>query len=197
MCLVGQETGGHPGMSDVSTLVMIPKVSRLVKIPVLAGGGLADGRGLLAALALGADGIVMGTRFMATRESMVHDHIKEWMVKAQESDTVVIQRSIGSPARVARNGPALEVERREQAGATLEDLLPLISGRRAGRAVYGEGDPEGGVWSLGQSVGLIDSIPTVAELIQSMIQEAESQRHEVNGWFSSTLKENASVGKSG
>jgi NADH:quinone reductase (non-electrogenic) len=169
--VVSFETGGHPGMEDVGHVVMVPQAVDAVKIPVLAGGGIADGRGLAAALALGAEGVVMGTRFMATQESLVHEHVKQWMIGATEMDTALIQKSIGSTSRVARNKIALEVMEAEQRGATLEELLPLISGKRNVQ-VYHEGDVDAGIWSCGQSVGLIKDIPTVAVVIERIVSEA-------------------------
>lgn len=169
--IVGNETGGHPGMSDVGTLVMLPRVVDSVKIPVLAGGGFSDGRGLVSALALGAEGIVMGTRFMATEEAPIHENVKKWMVEADETDTIIIQRNIGSPSRVAINEVSKEVDRLEKEGATLEELLPLITGQRA-KKVYFEGDLDGGIWSCGQSVGLIKEVLPVKDLIAQIIDEA-------------------------
>jgi NADH:quinone reductase (non-electrogenic) len=180
--VVGFETGGHPGMEDVGHVVLVPLTVDAVNIPVLAGGGIADGRGLAAALALGAEGIVMGTRFLATKESIVHENVKRWMLHASEADTALIQKSIGSPTRVARNTVALSVLRAEEQGATLEDLLPLIRGDRAIR-VYRDGDLEAGVWSCGQSVGLIRDIPTVRELIEQMVTEAKEVLARMNRLF--------------
>jgi NAD(P)H-dependent flavin oxidoreductase YrpB (nitropropane dioxygenase family) len=171
VCIVGNETGGHPGMSDVGTLVMLPRVVDEVTIPVIAGGGFADGRGLVSALALGAEGILMGTRFMATKEATIHDHVKQWMVDADETQTIVVQRNIGSPSRVAFNAVSKEVDRMEREGATLEQLLPLITGQRA-KHVYFEGDIDGGIWSCGQAVGLIQEVLSVQELIQQMVADA-------------------------
>lgn len=170
--VVGNETGGHPGMSDVGTLVVLPRVVDSVSVPVIAGGGFADGRGLVSALAFGAEGVLMGTRFMATKEAPIHDNVKKWMVEADETKTIVVQRTIGSPSRVAVNEISEEVARREQEGATLEDLLPLITGRRS-KNVYFEGNVDGGLWSCGQSVGLVDEVLSVEELIQQMVQEAK------------------------
>lgn len=170
--VVGNETGGHPGMSDVGTLVALPRVVDSVSIPVIAGGGFADGRGLISALALGAEGVLMGTRFMATKEAPIHDNVKNWMLQAEETNTIVVQRNIGSPSRVAWNEVSKEVDRLEKEGATIEQLLPLITGRRA-KNVYFEGDIDGGLMSCGQSVGLIKEIPTVKELIQQMVSEAK------------------------
>lgn len=171
--IVGNETGGHPGMGDVGTLVMLPRAVDSVNIPVIAGGGFSDGRGLISALSLGAEGIVMGTRFMATQEAPIHENVKQWMVLANETDTVVIQRNIGSPSRVALNAVSKEVDKLENEGATIEELIPLITGQRS-KKVYFEGNLDGGIWSCGQSVGLIKEILTVNELIKQIVQEARS-----------------------
>lgn len=170
--IVGNETGGHPGMSDVGTLVVLPRVVDSVSIPVIAGGGFADGRGLVSALALGAEGVLMGTRFMATKEAPIHDNVKEWMLNADETQTIVVQRNIGSPSRVALNEVSEEVDRREKDGATLEELIPLITGKRS-KDVYFEGNLDGGIWSCGQSVGLVEEVLSVQELIDQMVKEAE------------------------
>ena len=166
--VVGNETGGHPGMQDIGTLVITHMAAKKLKIPVLAGGGFATGHGLVAALALGASGVVMGTRFMAVQESFIHENVKKWMVEADENSTIVIQKNIGSPTRVALNSISKEVQKLEEQGKGLEELLPLITGRRS-RGVYYDGDVEAGIWSLGQSVGLIEDIPTTKELIARMI----------------------------
>ncbi|MEB2627945.1 nitronate monooxygenase family protein [Peribacillus frigoritolerans] len=171
--IVGNETGGHPGMGDVGTLVMLPRAVDSVNIPVIAGGGFSDGRGLISALSLGAEGIVMGTRFMATQEAPIHENVKQWMVSANETDTVVIQRNIGSPSRVALNAVSKEVDKLENEGATIEELIPLITGQRS-KEVYFEGNLDGGIWSCGQSVGLIKEILTVNELIKQIVQEAKN-----------------------
>jgi nitronate monooxygenase len=177
--IVGAEAGGHPGMDDIGSLVLVPQTVDAVNIPVLAGGGIADGRGLAAMLALGAEGVVMGTRFMATKESYIHDNIKEWMIHATESDTSLIQKSIGSQSRVAKNAVALQVLEAEQKGATLEELLPLLSGTRAAR-VYTDGDVDGGIWSCGQSVGLIHDVPTVKELMEEIVRQAKEAASRAN-----------------
>ncbi|GAX88430.1 NAD(P)H-dependent flavin oxidoreductase [Effusibacillus lacus] len=179
VAVVGFETGGHPGMEDVGHIVLVPRTVNAVKIPVLAGGGIADGRGLAAALALGAEGVVLGTRFLATKESMVHPNVKQWMVEASELDTALIQKSIGSVSRVARNAVALEVMEAEKNSATLEELLPLIKGERSVR-VYTEGDVDAGVWSCGQSVGLIYDVPTVKEVVDRMVREAKQAIERMN-----------------
>lgn len=170
--VVGFEAGGHPGMEDVGNVVLVPQTVDAVNIPVLAGGGIADGRGLAAMLALGAEGVVMGTRFLAARESMVHDNVKQWMVQASELDTALIQKTIGSISRVARNNVALKVMEAERRGAGLEELLPLISGQRVVQ-VYNEGNIDAGIFSCGQSVGRIQDVPTVKEIITRMVSEAK------------------------
>ncbi|MBU8916805.1 nitronate monooxygenase [Bacillus sp. FJAT-29953] len=170
--IVGNETGGHPGMSDVGTLVMLPRIVDSVNIPVIAGGGYADGRGLVSALAFGAEGVVMGTRFMATEEAPIHENVKRWMVESDETNTIIIQRNIGSPSRVALNAVSKEVDHLERKGATIEQLLPLITGQRA-KHVYFEGDLDGGIWSCGQSVGLIKEILSIKELFAQMTEEAK------------------------
>lgn len=170
--IVGFEAGGHPGMDEVGNVVIVPQTVDAVSIPVLAGGGISNGRGVAAMLALGAEGVVMGTRFLATQESILHDNIKNWMVQASELDTLMIQRSIGSATRAARNKVALQVLDAEKQGDTLKELLPLISGKRALK-VYNEGDVHAGIWSCGQSVGLIDDVPTVEELINKIVLDTK------------------------
>ncbi|PEI58549.1 NAD(P)H-dependent flavin oxidoreductase [Priestia aryabhattai] len=171
--VVGFEAGGHPGMEDVGNIVLVPQTVDALTIPVLAGGGIADGRGLAAMLALGAEGIVMGTRFLASQEALVHDNVKKWMVQASEGDTALIQKTIGSTSRVARNAMALQVMDAESKGASLEELLPLISGKKAVR-VYNEGDIDAGIFSCGQSVARIQEIKTVQEIILGVVNEAKA-----------------------
>jgi putative enoyl-[acyl-carrier-protein] reductase II len=177
--IVGFECGGHPGMDDVTSLILIPKTAESVKIPIIAGGGIADGRGFLAALALGAEGVVMGTRFVATRECPVHPRIKEEFLKARETDTMVIQRSIKNAARVMRNQAAEKTLSMEERGATLEELLTVISGRM-NETAYQEGDFEGAIIACGQCVGLIHEIKSVKEIIDDIVQGAQSILQKMN-----------------
>jgi len=170
--IIGYECGGHPGPDDTGSLVLVRATVEAVKIPVVAGGGFADAQGFVAALALGADGILMGTRFMATKECPAHPNFKEWLVRAKETDTFITQRSIRAPARNLRNGPALKVLEMENKGATLEELLGVTRGENAQR-LYSEGDLEAGMAECGQVVGLINDIPTVKELIDGIIEGAE------------------------
>jgi NAD(P)H-dependent flavin oxidoreductase YrpB (nitropropane dioxygenase family) len=177
--IVGFECGGHPGMDDVTSMILIPKASESIKIPIIAGGGIADGRGFLAALALGAEGVVMGTRFVATQECPAHPRVKEWFVKARETDTMIIQRSIKNAARVMRNQAAETTLAMEQRGATLDELLTTISGQTSQKA-YEEGDLSGAIVASGQCVGLIHEIKSVKEVIKDMIEEAQSILQKLN-----------------
>jgi NAD(P)H-dependent flavin oxidoreductase YrpB (nitropropane dioxygenase family) len=168
---VGQEGGGHLGRDDLGTIVLVPRVVDAVGIPVLASGGIGDARGLAAALALGAAGIEMGTRFVATRECIAHAAYKEALIRASERDTVVIERSIGRPGRTLDTLGARRVLDAEAQASGIEELLPLIDGRVNRRGAQ-EGDlAEGFVWA-GQVIGLIDDVPPVADLIARMVAGA-------------------------
>ena len=171
---VGQEGGGHLGRDDIGTMVLIPRIVDHVSIPVLAAGGIGDGRGLLAAFSLGAEGIVMGTRFIATQEC-VHAHYdyKNALLQAQETDTVIIKKSLGAPGRVLQSDFALEIIDREHQGATYEDLKDMISGKTNCRYIYDGHEEEGFGWA-GQVIGLINNVPTVQELFAEMILTAEN-----------------------
>ncbi|MDV3206477.1 MAG: nitronate monooxygenase family protein, partial [Rhodococcus ruber] len=169
----GFECAGHPGEDDVPGLVLIPAATRQLQIPVIASGGIADARGLVAALALGADGVNMGTRFMCTVESPVAHAVKEQIVANTERDTRLIFRTLHNTARVAANSVSAEVVEIESRGAEFGDIAHLVAGAR-GRKVFEDGDLEAGIWTAGQSQGLIDDIPTVAELVERMVSEAES-----------------------
>jgi nitronate monooxygenase len=177
--IVGFECGGHPGMDDVTSMVLIPIAAESIHIPIIAGGGIADARGFLAALALGAEGVVMGTRFVATHECPAHPRIKEGFVRARETDTMVIQRSIRNAARVIKNKAAEKTLSMEEKGAQLEELLTVISGQMGQKALQ-EGDLEGSVISCGQCVGLIHEIKSVKEVINEIIQGAQSILERLN-----------------
>ncbi|MFC1989272.1 NAD(P)H-dependent flavin oxidoreductase [Chloroflexota bacterium] len=170
--IIGYECGGHPGPDDTSSMVLVRATVETVKIPVVAGGGFADAQGFVAALALGADGVLMGTRFMATKECPGHPMFKEWLLSAKETDTLITQRSIRVPARNLRNELALKVLKMESQGATLEDLLTFTRGENA-RRVYLEGELNGGLAECGQVVGIIHDIPSVKEVIDGIIKGAE------------------------
>jgi nitronate monooxygenase len=169
--IVGFEAAGHPGMDNVTSFILIPIAVDAVKIPVIAGGGIGDARGFVAALALGAEGVLIGTRFMATKECPLHPTIREWLVNARETDTLIIERSIRNAARVMKTKFSQAVLELEEKGAPLEELLPFISGERSKQS-YISGDVNDGVFACGQAVGLIHDIPSVKELIDGIINDA-------------------------
>lgn len=170
----GFECAGHPGEDDVTNLILLPLAARRLSIPFIASGGFADGKGLAAALALGADGINMGTRFMVTREAPIHQNVKQAMVEASELDTALLYRTLRNTARVFKNSVAqqvLEIEGRE--GPTdFDDIAPLVKGTK-GQELFDRGDLDHGIWSAGMVIGLIDDIPTCKELVARIVAEAE------------------------
>ena len=169
----GFECAGHPGEDDIPGLILIPAAADKVKIPMLASGGFGDARGLVAALALGADGINMGTRFCATQEAPIHDNFKQQMVANDERGTDLIFRTLHNTARVAKNAisqQVVEIERR--GGAKFEDVKDLVAGVR-GREALQTGDTDAGIWSAGMIQGLIHDVPTVQELVDRIVSEAE------------------------
>lgn len=170
----GLECAGHPGEEDIGGLVLLARAAQELKIPYIASGGIADGRGLAAALALGAAGVNMGTRFMCTVESPIHQKIKEKIVASSEQDTIHIFRTLQNTARVFKNKVSEQVValERRPGGAKFEDVRDLVSGAR-GRVVYETGDADYGIWSAGIALGLIKDIPTCEELLLRMEREAE------------------------
>ncbi|PLR84058.1 2-nitropropane dioxygenase [Bacillus canaveralius] len=174
--VVGQEGGGHLGRHDIGTMVLIPQVVDRVSIPVIASGGIGDGRGLMAALSLGAEGIEMGTRFIATKECVHASELyKKKLVEATENDTVVIKRSLGAPGRAIANEWTNRIVELEREGAGYEVLKDFISGTANMRYIHDGRDDEGFAWA-GQVMGLINDIPTVSELLERMIREGEEIR---------------------
>jgi NAD(P)H-dependent flavin oxidoreductase YrpB (nitropropane dioxygenase family) len=174
--VVGQEGGGHLGRDDVSTFVLVPQVVDSVSIPVIASGGIGDGRGLMAALSLGAEGVEMGTRFIATKECVhAHESYKKALIDGDERSTVVIKRTLGAPARAIRNDWTEKILALEAQNATYEDLKDYISGTANKRWIHEGNEQEGFGWA-GQVMGLIKDVPTVDELFKRMIKEAEEIR---------------------
>jgi nitronate monooxygenase len=170
----GFECAGHPGEDDIPGLILIAAAADKVKIPMLASGGIGDARGLVAALALGADGVNMGTRFCVTKEAPIPQSFKEQMVANDERQTDLIFRTLHNTARVMRNAVSQEVVQIERAGgAKFEDVQHLVAGTR-GRDALTNGDTDGGIWSAGMVQGLIHDIPTVQELVDRIISQAES-----------------------
>lgn len=168
----GFECAGHPGEDDIPGLILIPVAANQLKIPMIASGGFGDGRGLAAALMLGADGINMGTRFMATIEAPIHQNMKDKLVEATERDTALIFRTMRNTARVFKNAVAEQVVAKEAEGAAFSDIQELVAGTK-GRAAMTDGEIDGGIWSAGMVAGLIDDIPSCKELVARIGAEAE------------------------
>ena len=171
----GFECGGHPGEDDVPNMILLPRAAEELTIPFLASGGMADGRSLVAALALGADGMNMGTRFIATKEAPVHDNVKQALVAADELETRLIMRPLRNTERVLSNAATeavLDIERQKGGDVGIEDIRHLVAGEQ-GRKVLQDGQMDAGAWSCGMVAGLIHDVPTVRELIARIMAEAE------------------------
>lgn len=169
----GFECGGHPGEDDVPNMILLPRAAEALKVPFVASGGMANGRSLLAALALGADGINMGTRFMATQEAPIHQNVKQALVEATELDTRLVMRALRNTERVLNNAGVerlLEIEREKGAALKIDDIHDQVAGIYP--KVMVEGDVEAGAWSCGMVAGLINDIPTVKELVERTVNEA-------------------------
>ena len=166
----GFECAGHPGEDDVPNLILIPAAVDALKVPVVASGGIGDGRAMAAALALGAEGINMGTRFMCTKEAPIHDNIKQALVKAGERDTNLIFRTLHNTARVFKNKVSDEVVALEKRGTTFEEVRPLVVGTR-GKAAMASGAVDDGIVSACMVIGLIHDIPTCAELLERIVAD--------------------------
>ncbi|KKW91582.1 MULTISPECIES: NAD(P)H-dependent flavin oxidoreductase [Sphingobium] len=170
----GFECGGHPGEDDIPNMILLPSAADRLSIPFLASGGMADARSLVAALALGADGINMGTRFLATQEAPVHANVKKALLEATETDTRLIMRSLRNTERVLNNSNVaklIEIEREKGDSLTIDDIHDLVAGVYP--KVMVDGDMDAGAWSCGMAVGLIHDIPSCAELIGRIMADAE------------------------
>ncbi|WP_280487301.1 NAD(P)H-dependent flavin oxidoreductase [Nocardia farcinica] len=169
----GFECAGHPGEDDVPGLVLIPAAARALSIPIIASGGIATGAGLVAALALGACAVNMGTRFMATTEAPIHQNVKQQIVDNSERDTLIVFREFHNSARVARNAVSEEIAAiSRKVGATFDDVAHLASGARARERVYGDGEIDGGLWWAGQAQGLIHEIGSCREVVDRILADA-------------------------
>ncbi len=177
--VVGYENGGATGILDITTLCLVPRVVDNVNIPVIAGGGVADGRGMLAILSLGAEGVIMGTRFLVAEECPLHQDLKKALLEATEVDTMLVLRSVGNTHRVWKNKAAQKTAEMEQRGATLEELFKIISGDQA-RRMYFEGEKDAGLLACGQAIGLVNEIKPVREIVQDILEEAKQTLDRLN-----------------
>jgi NADH:quinone reductase (non-electrogenic) len=185
----GFECGGHPGEDDIPNFILLPRAAEELKIPFVASGGMADARSLVAALALGAEGMNMGTRFIATKEAPVHDNVKQALVAASELDTRLIMRGLRNTERVLSN-PAveriIEIEREKGSALGIEDIRELVGGVYP--RVMGQGDLDAGAWSCGMVAGLIHDVPTVKDLIDGIMRDAETIiRQRLEGFLASQV----------
>ena len=169
----GIEEGGHPLNDDVTTMVLTPRIAESVKIPVITTGGIADGRGLAAALALGAEGVMMASRFINTKECQVHENIQQEIIKRQEQDTTLICKSLNLQGRAMKNELTQQVLDIEAEGKDLERIFPLITGQKVKEA-WQNGDVNGAAFMVGQSIGLIKDVLSCQELMDSMVRDAEA-----------------------
>jgi len=176
----GCECGGHPGEENVTSLVLLPIVVKAIKIPVIAAGGFGSGSGLAAALALGADAVIMGTRFMLSKEAPMHEEVKRYLVGLKETETVLILRSLKNSIRVVRNEVAEQILALEAQGAGLEEIIPLAKGER-GFELMQKGDLSAGILACGQVIGLLNEIPTVREIIETIVHEAAIALEQARG----------------
>lgn len=179
---VGFEGGGHLGRDDIGTMVLVPRVLKAVSIPILASGGIGNGRGLAAALAMGAAGIEMGTRFIATEECVAHEHYKQALTAADETSTLIAERSLGRPGRMLRNTVSERIRALDNEPDARDDLVAAIRGDVNKRAAIEGSLDEGWVWA-GQVAGLIHDVPTVEQLINRMVTEAEAHIRSANAMF--------------
>jgi len=180
----GFECGGHPGEDDIPNMILLPRCADELEIPFVSSGGMADGRSLIASMAMGAQGMNMGTRFIATQEAPVHDNVKAAILKATELDTRLIMRPLRNTERVLHNGAVerlLETEREKGADLQFDDILDEVAGVYP--KIMLDGEMDAGAWSCGMVAGLINDIPTCKELIDRIMSEAEQIINERLGGF--------------
>jgi NAD(P)H-dependent flavin oxidoreductase YrpB (nitropropane dioxygenase family) len=178
----GIEEGGHPLSDDVTTMILTPKLAEKLSIPVVAVGGIADGKSMAAALSLGAEGVMLATRFVASDECQVHQNIKQEMVDRQENDTTLICKSIGLQGRALKNKIVDEILDAESKGATIQELAPMITGKRCEDA-WSNGDIDIAPMMMGQSVGRVYDIKPVKQIVEDMVAEAKDQLGRVQSFF--------------
>ncbi len=171
--VVGYENGGATGILDLGTMVLIPRTAESVDVPVIGGGGVSDGRGLAAALSLGAEGVIIGTRFLLADECPIHENIKNALVEARETDTVLVMRSVGNTHRLWKNSRADKIVELEANNASLQEIVQAAAGERD-RLMFESGDVERGTISCGQGVGLIHEVKPVADIVAEIVADAET-----------------------
>lgn len=177
--VVGTECAGHPGLEEVGFIVLIPAALDVIKTPLIAGGGICDGRTFMAALSLGACGVNIGTRFMNTKEFPIHENFKTRVIENTATETVLAMKSLGNPARVMKTPWTEKIVQMENAESSIEDLFPLISGMLS-REGWLKGEVEKGMYSYGQVMGRIHDTPTVQELVDRILNEGREIRDRLN-----------------
>ena len=181
--IVGFECGGHPSREGIGGLVLIPQVVDAVKIPVVAGGGFADARGFVAALALGAEGVLMGTRFLASRECQLHINLKNKLIEAPSTESTLALGTLGDPMRVLRTELIQKVQELEERGTSIDELLPLVSGEKSMNAMAA-GDVDSALLACGQIVGMIHDIPTIKEIVDVIMDGVVEIEERLGGTLS-------------
>ena len=178
--IVGAECGGHPSREQIGGLVLFPQVTDALSVPVIAGGGIGDARGFVAALALGADGVLMGTRFLATHECQIHENMKNRMIEAQSTESVLALGTIGDPMRALQSPLVTKVVEMEERGTTLEELLTVVAGEKTMKALVA-GDVDSCLLPCGQVVGLVTEVTSIRDLIEGIMQEAQAIHERLGG----------------
>ncbi|MEJ2169097.1 MAG: nitronate monooxygenase [Desulfobacterales bacterium] len=178
--MIGYGSGGHIGNDNVASFILLPKAVSALDIPVIAGGGICNGRGFLAALAMGAEAVLMGTAFMMTTECKIHQNIKDRLLATKETDTALLLTTIMNPIRCMRNKLADECLAIEAEGADFERIIKTVSGGK-GQIAYDSGDPDGAPIACGQVAGLIDEIRPVRRVIEDVLSEADALLDRLNG----------------
>ncbi len=179
----GIEEGGHPLDDDVSSMVLTPRIVESLSIPVITVGGISNGVTLAGALSLGAEGVMMASRFIATKECEVHDNIKQELINRQEQDTTLVTKSLGMQGRALKNKTVVKILEIEASGGGFEDLIPYIGGER-GAAAWKSGDVEAAPMYVGQSIGLIHDVPSCEDLLERMVADAEARIKKLGGQIS-------------
>lgn len=182
VAVVGYEAAGHPGRDPIGSLVLFPQAVDAVKIPVVAAGGIGDARGFIAAFALGAEGVCMGTVFMATKECPIHPNLKQRLIEARETDTTMTFHSKGDPMRALRNPLTAQIQEMEEKGATTQDIIELIGGGK-GRHAAAIGEADWTLLSIGQVVAQIHDVPTIKELVDRLMDEVAVVQQKLNTLF--------------